>query len=206
MPHHSDYFTVFSRLNHECWYSGWHICPAFLKLKTAHKLSQWIGHNFIKTFKVNIGEEFDLLEPVPARDFTLHAKKWVFARSRSGSIRSNDSTAPLLKVPLKTIAPVGSLDAEPWYFGDLCRADCNATLRLVFKQTPFQYDFECGPLIKPWNSSMKTDFRAKYYPRGTFIIRKNGQYKEKYSLSVISRARRKNNEQSQGWFPEIFRA
>ena len=50
---------------------------------------------------------------------------------------------------------------------------------------------------------MKTILRAKYYPRGTFIIRKNGQYKEKYSLSVISRARRKDNEKSQGWFPTI---
>ena len=85
------------------------------------------------SLKVNIGDRFDLFEPVQAHDFTLHTKKWVFARSRTNSMRSDNSTAPLLKVPLKTIAPVGSLDAEHWYFGDLCRADCNATLRLVFK-------------------------------------------------------------------------
>ena len=54
--------------------------------------------------------------------------------------------------------------------------------------------------------STKTFLRAKYYPRGTFIIRKNGQYKEKYSLSVISRAKRRDNEMSQGWFPELLHA
>ena len=84
---------------------------------------------------MNIGEEFDLFEPVQARDFTLHAKKWVFARSRTNSEGSDSSRAPLLKVPLKTIAPAGSLEAKHWYFGDLCRADCNATLRLVYKMT-----------------------------------------------------------------------
>lgn len=124
-----------------------------------------------KTIKVKIGEKFDLFESVPAKNFTLHTKQWVFARSRTNSEGSDGSSSPLLKVPLKTIAPVGSLDAKHWYFGDLSRADCNATLR------------------------------ARYYPKGTFIIRKNGQYREKYSLSVISRAKKQNNDQSQVWFP-----
>ena len=145
-----------------------------------------------KTIKVKIGEKFDLFESVPAKNFTLHTKQWVFARSRTNSEGSDQSTLPLLKVPLKTIAPVGSLDAKHWYFGDLSRADCNATLSLVF-----QYHRNQGPTdgrsyrpfpTDPWTKDLGSQTSARLlencenHLKSKILSKRHFHYQKKWAV------------------------
>ena len=139
-----------------------------------------------KTIKVKIGEKFDLFESVPAKNFTLHTKQWVFARSRTNSEGSDQSTLPLLKVPLKTIAPVGSLDAKHWYFGDLSRADCNATLSLVFKYHQNQRTtdgplrtFSNGPLVQTSTILLEN---CKNYLKSKVLSKRHFHYQKKWAV------------------------